>query len=136
MRKKHEPAIIAGTAILALAFLFVMTATKGEYWGSSEMDEYIIKITEGEEQSYLNSETPTAMVINKVSGSSAFLRRDCEKRGTCYAPESCTVVDQGYVISGGRKIAKASVVKCTESESSIDRTAPTAQAYTTQNGVY
>lgn len=116
-KKVNEATVIAGTALVAFTFLFLMTATEGEYWGKNEMDHYIIRITEGEDKAYLDSSTPTAMVINKVSGSSSFLRRDCVARGTCYDPDLCTVVDQGYVINNGRKVAKASLVVCDEQKS-------------------
>src|SRR3989339_1965796 len=89
-KQLHTETITAGFAILAFIFLFIMTATEGKYWGSNEMDEYIIKITEGEDQSYLDSKTPTAMVINKLSAEE----------------DICTIAEQGYIISHGRKIAQ------------------------------
>lgn len=110
MKQKHEQTVVAGTAILAVAFLFIMTATEGKYWGPSEMDEYIITITEGEGQSYLDAETPTGMVSKGVT--TTFLKRDCMERGTCYPTERCKTVDQGYVINKGHKVAKASVMVC------------------------
>ena len=112
MKTRHQSTLVAGAALLAFLFLFLMTATKGKYLGSSEMDEYIIIITEGEHNSYLSSKTPTAMMINKLEGSSAFLKRECLKRGTCYSQKSCTAADEGYIISKGQKIAKASLVRC------------------------
>lgn len=110
MKQKHEQTIVAGTAILALAFLFIMTATEGKYWGPSEVDEYIIKITEGEGQSYLDTETPTGMAARGTR--SPFLKQDCTKNDICYPTEGCKTVDQGYVITSGHKVAKASVMVC------------------------
>ncbi|MEK6920741.1 MAG: hypothetical protein AABX82_02570 [Nanoarchaeota archaeon] len=135
-KRVNEATIIAGTALVAFTFLFMMTATEGKYWGKNEMDHYIIRITEGKDKAYLNSNTPTAMVINKVSGSSSFLRRDCVARGTCYDPDVCTVVDEGYVINKGRKVAKASLVVCDEQESKADReTENDAQVYEQMKGI-
>ena len=110
MKQKNESSCVAGTAILAVAFLFIMTATEGKYWGPSEMDEYIITITEGEGQSYLDTETPTGMAARGTR--SPFLKQDCTKTNTCYPTEGCTTVDNGYVISNGHKVAKASVMVC------------------------
>lgn len=110
MKKSDEYTWVAGTAIFALAFLFIMTATEGEYWGPSEIDEYIITITEGEEQSYLDPETPTGMAARGTR--SPFLKQDCTKTDTCYPTEGCKTVDQGYVITSGHKVAKASVMVC------------------------
>ncbi len=132
----NEGTIIAGTALVAFTFLFLMTATEGKYWGKNEMDHYIIQITEGEDKAYLDSSTPTAMVINKVSGSSSFLRRDCVARGTCYDPDVCTVVDEGYVINNGRKVAKVTYVTCEEQESEADTEAEDdAQVYEQMKGI-
>lgn len=133
-KKVNEGTIIAGTALVALTFLFLMTATEGKYWGKNEMDHYIIKITEGEDKSYLDTDTPTAMVT--VGGRSPFLKRDCIARGTCYDPDLCTVVDQGYVINKGRKVAKASLVVCSEQESVVDReTTDDEQVYEEMKGI-
>ena len=110
MKKSNEHTLVAGVAIVALAFLFIMTATKGKYWGSSEIDEYIIMITEGEELSYLDTDTPTGMVSKGVT--TTFLKRDCMERSNCYPTESCEVVDNGYVMNNGRLVAKASFVVC------------------------
>ena len=132
-KKIHAETVTAGFAILAFAFLFVMTATEGKYWGSNEMDEYIIKITEGEEQSYLDSKTPTAMVINKLSGSDPFLKRDCQARGTCLEQDVCTVAEQGYVMSHGRMVARVTYMSCELAKEEIDRNDPSEQAYATQD---
>lgn len=131
MKMKNEHTLVAGFAIIGIAVMFVMTATQGKYWGNEEIDHYIIKITEGEEESYLNSETPTAMIISKFA-TSPFLSRNCLQRGTCDTKETCTVVDEGYVISKGKKVAKASVMECTTSEEKIERDADDSIAYTTQ----
>ena len=131
----NEATVIAGTALVAFTFLFVMTATEGKYWGKNEMDHYIIRITEGEDKAYLDSNTPTAMVINKVSGSSSFLRRDCVERGTCYDPDVCTVVDQGYVINNGRKVAKASLVTCEEQSDEAKSDSDDEQVYEQMKGL-
>ena len=135
MKKLNEHTIVAGVAIIGIALLFVMTATSGKYFGQNNMDQYIITITEGENQSYLDSDTPTAMIISKIA-SSPFLRRDCKERGTCYNPETCTVVDNGYVMNNGHLVAKASVVKCTEEEETVERNTPSSQSYTTQDENY
>jgi hypothetical protein len=135
-KKVHAETITAGFAILAFTFLFVMTATQGKYWGSNEMDEYIIKITEGEEQSYLDSSTPTAMVINKMSGSDPFLKRDCKARGTCLEQDVCTVAEQGYVISHGRTVARVTYMNCEAQEEEVDRDEASEQAYSTQDDPY
>lgn len=110
MKKPDEQTVVAGTAILAVAFLFIMTATEGKYWGPSEMDEYIITITEGEGQSYLDAETPTGMATRGAS--TPFLKQDCTKNDMCYPTEGCEVVDNGYVMNNGRLVAKASVMVC------------------------
>lgn len=135
-KKVHAETVTAGFAILAFAFLFVMTATEGKYWGSNEMDEYIVKITQGEEQSYLDSDTPTAMVINKFSGSDPFLKRDCKARGTCLEQDVCTVAQQGYVVSHGRTVARVTYMTCELAEEEIDRNDPSEQAYSTQGDPY
>lgn len=135
-KKIHTETVTAGFAILAFAFLFVMTATEGKYWGSSEMDEYIIKMTEGEEQSYLDSGTPTAMVINKFSGSDPFLKRDCKARGTCLEQDVCTVAEQGYVMNNGRMVARVTYMSCEPAEEEVDRDEESEQAYSTQDDPY
>ncbi len=135
-KKIHAETVTAGFAILAFAFLFVMTATEGKYWGAGEMDEYIIKITQGEEQSYLDSNTPTAMVINKLSGSNPFLKRDCKARGTCLEQDVCTVAEHGYVISHGRAVARVTYMSCEPVEEEIDRDEENEQAYSTQDDPY
>ncbi len=135
-KKIHAETVTAGFAILAFAFLFVMTATEGKYWGSSEIDDYIIKITEGEEQSYLDSKTPTAMVINKFSGSDPFLKRDCKARGTCLEQDICTVAEQGYVMNHGRMVARVTYMTCEPTEEEVDRNDASEQAYSTQSDPY
>ena len=135
-KKIHAETVTAGFAILAFAFLFVMTATEGKYWGSNEMDEYIIKITEGEEQSYLDSKTPTAMVINKMSGSDPFLKRDCQARGTCLEQDVCTVAEQGYVVSHGRMVARVTYMTCELAEEGVDRDEESEKVYNTQDDPY
>ena len=129
-KKIHGETITAGFAILTFTFLFVMTATEGKYWGSNEMDEDIIKITEGEEQSYLDSDTPTAMAI------SPFLKRDCQARGTCLEQDVCTVAEQEYVMSHGRMVARVTYMSCELAEEKIDRDDPSEQAYSTQDDPY
>ncbi len=110
--------------------MFLMTATQGKYWGKNEMDQYIVKITEGEDQAYLNSDTPTALVVARFAVD-PFLNRNCLQRGTC-KQEICTTEENGYVYTNGHKVAKASATTCTTTESTNTVTAST---YTTQKGV-
>lgn len=133
---KSEYPLVSAIAILGMTLMFIMTATEGKYWGSNEMDEYIIKITEGEEQSYLDSETPTAMVINKFSGSDPFLKRDCRARGTCIEQDICTVAKQGYVMNHGRMVARVTYMSCELAKEEIDRDEESKQAYSTQSDPY
>jgi len=102
--KMKEITIVASVAILAIVFLFTMTATSGEYLGANEISDYIIMVTDGEDGAYLNSETPTAMVINR----DIFVDRSGE-------PKTITVCkdeEQIYVVDGGRKVKKASSYNC------------------------
>jgi len=107
----RQHTITAATALLAMLFLFVLTAESGNYWGNNEMDQYIIKITEGNEEAYLDSSTPTAMVVRGI-GEGQFICSGEE----CPAREVCTVAENGYVITEGRKVAKAAFVTCSMSE--------------------
>ncbi|PIN80036.1 hypothetical protein COV16_01540 [Candidatus Woesearchaeota archaeon CG10_big_fil_rev_8_21_14_0_10_34_8] len=93
---------IAVAALIAMAFLFVMTATQGEYWGANDISDYIVTVTEGEDESYLDSSTPTAMVsVNQE----AFIDRE----GSIQTVEVCE--DAGYVIADGQKIQKVASCK-------------------------
>ncbi len=130
MREEDQHTFIAAVAILGIGFMFLMTATEGKYWGKNDMDQYIVKITDGEDQAYLASDTPTALVIARFAVD-PFLNRNCLQRGTC-KQDVCTVEENGYVIVDGHKIPKASAMKCTLTASTNTET---ASSYTTQKGV-
>lgn len=129
MKEAHEHTFVAALAIIGIGFMFLMTATQGKYWGKNEMDQYIVKITEGDNQAYLESDTPTALVIAQFAVD-PFLNRNCLQRGTC-KQEVCTVEENGYVYTNGHKVAKASATTCTTTIAN----AKTASTYTTQKGV-
>ena len=130
MKEETQHTLIATVAILGIGFMFLMTASSGKYWGKNDMDQYIVKITNGEDQAYLTSDTPTALVIARF-GVDPFLNRNCLQRGTC-KQDICTVEENGYVIVDGHKIPKASAMKCTLSSSTNTET---VSSYTTQKGV-
>lgn len=102
-----QQTFVAAVALLSMLFLSVMTAESGKYWGNNEVDSYIIKITEGKEQSYLDMKTPTAMTVRAI-GEQIYV---CEN-DKCPEREVCTVAENGYVITEGRKVAKAAFLEC------------------------
>lgn len=113
--KLHTTTWVAGSAILALAFLFIMTASQGKYWETNVMETYIIQITEGTDEAYLDSSTPTAMAVNQ-GNINAYKR----VAGVAYT-EDCPVVDTGYIVVHGQKVAKAIVQDCTAIEETTQK---------------
>ncbi len=96
------------SAVLGLCFLFVMTASQGKYWGANEMETYIIRITEGTDEAYLDYSTPTAMVVNHQGDINAYMK----VAGVPHT-QDCPVVERGYVVNNGRKVAKVIIEDCT-----------------------
>lgn len=106
------------SAVLALCFLFVMTAAQGKYWGNDAMETYIIQITEGTDNAYLDSSTPTAMAVNQGD-----INPHMRVAGVSYTQE-CPVVEEQYIVNNGRKVAKVIVEDCSavkETEQKITR---------------
>ncbi|MFA6887930.1 MAG: hypothetical protein WC254_00355 [Candidatus Woesearchaeota archaeon] len=98
---------ITWTAFIAITFLFIMTASQGKYWGKTEMETYIIQITEGTDETFLDSSTPTAMVVNQ-----RYINPYMKNTKTTYTTD-CPFIGEGYVVNNGKKIAKVIVEDCT-----------------------
>jgi hypothetical protein len=105
--ESENPTVVGIVAVLALAFLFVMTATEGDYWGANEVEDYIVMITEGDDNSYLDMNSPTAMVSITQE---AFIVREGETATMLV----CEPSEEKYVIADGQKILKASSMTCKE----------------------
>lgn len=106
------------SAVLGLCFLFVMTASQGKYWGANEMETYIIRITEGTDEAYLDYSTPTAMAVKVLNQGD--INPHMRIAGVTYKQE-CPVVDTGYIVVHGQKVAKAIVEDCTAVEGSTQK---------------
>ncbi len=107
IKMKNNEKKVTISAILALCFLFIMTATQGKYWGDNTMETYIIQITEGSDETYLDSSTPTAMVVNQGD-----INPNIRVAGVPYA-QDCPIIEEQYVINNGRKVAKVIIEDCT-----------------------
>lgn len=116
--KLHTTTWVASSALIILAFLFVMTASQGKYWGTNEMETYIIRITEGTDEAYLDYSTPTAMAVKVLNQGD--INPHMRIAGVTYKQE-CPVVESRYVINNGRKVAKVIVEDCTAVKDSTQK---------------
>jgi hypothetical protein len=99
MKKLNHEMSVSSAALLALVFLFVMTATEGPYWGNASIEDSIIMIPEEEEQTNIEGEALTGMTIVRKQIHGLY------KKGVKTPVTVCEGTE--YVISDGEKIPKA-----------------------------
>ncbi len=103
MKKLNHEITVTSAALLALAFLFVMTATEGPYWGKADVENSIVMIQEGEKQTDIGGEALTGMAMVRRQIHSLY------KEGTKIPVTVCEETE--YIISAGEKIPKAETCK-------------------------
>lgn len=102
MKKTQHEFTVTSAALLALAFLFVMTATEGPYWGEADVKDSIVMIQE-KEQGQSESDILTGMTIIRRQIHSLY------KEGQKIPVTTCEETE--YIISNGKKIPKTEACK-------------------------
>ncbi len=102
MKQKQQEFTVTSAALLALAFLFVMTATEGPYWGEADVEDSIVMI-QVKEQGQSESDTLTGMAMVRRQIHSLY------KEGQKIPVTVCEETE--YVVSNGKKVPKAEACK-------------------------